>query len=124
VKKVDPFPRPHHPEVPSQYFGAMLEIEIGTEGVKPGQRLSATIVVDEVARALVVPRQAVVRDQRGTFVHRQRRGGFDLVPVKLGPGTVGRVVVSAGLEVGDRIALRDPGRSAAETVAGDPETVR
>jgi multidrug efflux pump subunit AcrA (membrane-fusion protein) len=121
VKKVDPFPKPRHPEVPTQYFGAVLEIAAATDGIKPGQRLTATIVVDDIPQALVLPRQAVVRNENGTFVHRHRPGGgFDLVPVTLGPGTVGRVVVSSGVRPGDRIGLRDPDRSAIDAVATDP----
>jgi HlyD family secretion protein len=114
VKKVDPFPKAKHPEVPTQYFGAILAIEGNTAGVKPGQRLKATIVLDELPSALAVPRQAIFRLDNGTFVYRRRRwgGDFEKVPVTLGPGTVGRVVVIGGLAAGDRIALRDPSRSA------------
>jgi HlyD family secretion protein len=114
VKKVDPFPKAKHPEVPTQYFGALLSIEGNTAGVKPGQRLKATIVLDEEKSALAIPRQGVFRDERSTFVYRKARwgSGFEKVPVTLGPGTVGRVVVTAGLSAGDRIALRDPSRSA------------
>jgi HlyD family secretion protein len=119
VKKVDPFPKAKHPEVPTQYFGALLAIEGNTAGVKPGQRLRATIVLDELKSALAVPRQAIFRNDSGTFVYRRGRWGsdFEKVPVTLGPGTVGRVVVLSGLAAGDRIALRDPSRSADELSA-------
>jgi multidrug efflux pump subunit AcrA (membrane-fusion protein) len=119
VKKVDPFPKPRHPEVPAQYFGAILGIEGDTHNLKPGQRLRATLVLDELPGALVVPRQAVFQKEEGTFVHRRSgwRGGFAPVKVTLGPGTVGRVVVIDGLSPGDLIALRDPSRSADEAVS-------
>jgi multidrug efflux pump subunit AcrA (membrane-fusion protein) len=116
VKKVDPFPKAKHPEVPTQYFGALLSIEGNSSGVKPGQRLRANIVLDELKSALAVPRQAIFRNDSGSFVYRRGRWGsdFEKVPVTLGPGTVGRVVVLSGLAAGDRIALRDPSRSADE----------
>jgi HlyD family secretion protein len=115
VKKVEPFPKTRHPEVPTQYFGATLEMEGNTAGLKPGQRLRASIVLDQAAAALVVPRQAVLARDGGTFVERQRSDGhFDAVKVTLGAGTIGRVVVTAGLAPGDRIALRDTARSADE----------
>jgi HlyD family secretion protein len=119
VKKVDPFPKARHPEVPTQYFGAVLALEGDTSAVKPGQRLVATIVLDELARALVLPRQAVFRDGSGSYVYRLRSlgRGFEPARVTLGSGTVGRVLVTAGLAEGDRIALRDPARSADEAVA-------
>jgi hypothetical protein len=119
VKKVDPFPKPRHPDVPAQYFGAILSLDGDTAGLKPGQRLRATLILDEIERAVVVPRQAVATRSEGSFVQRRRgwRGGFEPVPVTLGPGTVGRVVVVEGLAGGDVIALRDPSRSADEMVA-------
>lgn len=119
VKKVDPFPKPKHPEVPAQYFGAILSMEGDTGRLKPGQRLRATLILDELPEALVVPRQAVFHNDEGSFVHRRQgwRGGFAPVAVTLGPGTVGRVVVTKGLEPGDVIALRDPSRTADEAVA-------
>jgi multidrug efflux pump subunit AcrA (membrane-fusion protein) len=127
VKKVDPFPKAKHPEVPTQYFGALLAIEGNTAGVKPGQRLKATIILDELKSALAIPRQAVFRGEDGTFVWRRhgRSHDFEKVPVTLGPGTVGRVVVTKGLTAGDRIALRDPSRSAddvSSTASARPST--
>jgi hypothetical protein len=122
VKKVDPFPKPRHPEVPAQYFGAILSLEGNTAGLKPGQRLRATVILDEMAGALVLPRQAVVTRNEGSFVQRRRswRGGFDQVAVTLGPGTVGRVVVTGGLGAGDVIALRDPSKTADEVATPPP----
>lgn len=121
VKQVDPFPKPRSSEVPLQYFGAILHIEGDVGGAKPGQRLRANVVLEEVPRALAVPRQAVFRGEKGTFVNRQTSAGaFEEVKVRLGPSTVGRVVIASGIAPGDRLALRDPKRSADETVADDP----
>jgi hypothetical protein len=119
VKKVDPFPKPKHPEVPAQYFGAILSMEGDTGKLKPGQRLRATLILDELPDALVIPRQAVFHKDEGSFVHRRQgwRGGFVPAQVTLGPGTVGRVVVTKGLAPGDVVALRDPSKSADEAVA-------
>jgi hypothetical protein len=47
-------------------------------------------------------------------VYRWRRRGFETVEVELGPAALGRVVVLSGLEDGDRIAMRDPTRTADE----------
>jgi len=116
VKKVDPFPKPLQPEVPAQYFTALLGIEGDTSALKPGQRLHATIRLADEARALVVPRQAVFRRDNDTVVYRRGAGGFEPVTVKLAAGTAGRLVVSDGVSVGDELALRDPSLSADEVV--------
>jgi HlyD family secretion protein len=124
VKKVDPFPKTRHPEVPTQYFGAILSIEGETRGLKPGQRLRANIVLDQINSALVIPRQAVSSRAGGVFVERRRKGGgWETVKVSLGSGSVGRVVVTEGLQPGDRIALRDTAQSAEEAISTAPKPV-
>jgi HlyD family secretion protein len=117
VKRVEPFPKPRQPEVPAQYFGTLLEIEGKTAGLRPGQRLHASIVLDEQPRALVVPRQAVFRRDNESIVYRRAGERFEAVKVSLGPGTVGRLVITDGVRPGDRLALRDPTLSADEAVA-------
>jgi hypothetical protein len=126
VARVDPFPKQLDEDVPAQYFVTTLEIENATSGIKPGQRLRATLVLDRQESALVVPRQAVFRDDDEAIVYRQKVSGrgFDPVKVKLGPGTIGRVVIAEGLNVGDSLALRDPGRSVDETVSGSGKVQR
>lgn len=116
VKRVDPFPKPRQPEVPAQYFATLLEIEGKTEGLRPGQRLHASIVLDEKQKALVVPRQAVFRRDNDNIVYLRRGGRFEATKVKLGAGTVGRLVITGGVKPGDQLALRDPTLSADETV--------
>jgi HlyD family secretion protein len=117
VKRVDPFPKPRQPEVPAQYFATLLEIEGKTAGLRPGQRLHATIVLDEQPRALVVPRQAVFRRDNDSIVYRRSGGRFQPVKVKIGAGTVGRLVIADGVKPGDQLALRDPALSADEAVS-------
>jgi HlyD family secretion protein len=123
VKKVEPFPKTRHFEVPTQYFGAVLSLTGDSSGLKPGQRLRATIVLDEVPSALSIPRQAVVTRASGAFVQRRQgeglHSGWQTVKVTLGAGTVGRVLVTSGLSAGDVIALRDPNRSADETIEAE-----
>jgi RND family efflux transporter MFP subunit len=121
IKRVDPFPKPRQPEVPAQYFATLLEIEGNTAGLRPGQRLRATIVLDEQKRALVVPRQAVFRRDNDNFVYRRNGGRFEPIKVKLGAGTVGRLVIASGVKAGDLLALRDPTLTADEAVAKQGE---
>jgi HlyD family secretion protein len=116
VKRVDAFPKQRQPEVPTQYFATLLTIEGDTRGLKPGQRLRATIILEEQAQALAVPRQAVFRRDNATIVYRRQGNKFVPVKVRLGPGTVGRLVIADGVKPGDALALRDPTLSADEAV--------
>ena len=114
ITRVDTLAKPRLRDLPVQYFRVTLALEhTDTEWMKPGQRVRATLVLDDRS-ALVVPRQAVFEDQDGNpIVYRQHAGGFEAVKVILGPSTPGRVVVEEGLRQGARIALRDPTKPAA-----------
>lgn len=123
VSRVDTLAKPRHQEVPVQYFGVTLELPTtDPETMKVGQRVRATIVLEQAA-AIVVPRQAVFEDDGELYVWRQVDGSFERVTVELGSSSAGRVVVAEGLQEGDRIALRDPNRSADDLLAGDEDAV-
>ncbi len=117
VRKVEPFPKARTPDVPAQYFTAILALEAKTAGLKPGQRLRTTIVLQQPTQALVVPRQAVFRSDNDSVVFRRQGTRFEAVKVKLGSGTVGRLVITEGVSPGDHLALRDPRLSTDEVVA-------
>ena len=117
VRLVDKLAKPRIGKVPIQYFAVVIELEKTVPAVmKPGQRVRATITLDE-EEALVVPRQAILSKDGKNFVYRRTpRGEFEMVPVELGTSTSGRVAVTSGLAAGDRIALRDPTRSLEQTL--------
>ena len=111
VKQVDALAQPRTWRVPVQYFGVVLELESTDPAtMKPGQRVQATLILDELQEVLTVPRQAVFQGDEGSVVYVARGGGFEPVDVKLGAAGLGRVVIESGIEQGDRVALRDPTR--------------
>lgn len=112
IKLVDKLAKPRIDDVPVQYFAVTVELARTDPALmKPGQRVRATLQLDE-ARALVVPRQAIQNKDGKNFVYRRTaRGDFESVAVELGAATSGRVAVTTGLVAGDQIALRDPTRS-------------
>jgi HlyD family secretion protein len=108
LARVDTLARPRHQEVPVQYFAVTLALPQTDEAtMKVGQRVRATIILEQ-GDALVVPRQAVFERDGRLFVHRRDGAQFEEVEVKLGSSSAGRVVITEGLQEGDRIALRDP----------------
>ncbi|HVZ33513.1 MAG TPA: hypothetical protein VG963_13870, partial [Polyangiaceae bacterium] len=99
-------------DVPVQYFGVTLRLDRTDPTVmKPGSRVHATLQL-ESREALVLPRQAVMEEHGQPTVYRWRAGRFEPVQVQLGPASLGRVVVEAGLGDGDEVALVDPSRPA------------
>ena len=115
VARVDTLAKPRRRGSPVQYFAVTLELEETVpELMKPGQRVRAWLLLDEVAEAVTVPRQAVFERDGGSVVYRRDGDGFAAVPVELGPATLGRVVVTSGLAPGDVVALADPHRRSEE----------
>lgn len=117
VKRVDTLAKPRIPGSPVQYFAVTLELPSTDPRVmKPGQRVRATLLLDQRKDALMVPRQAVFDREGRSVVFRKGLRGFEPVEVKLGVSTMGRIVVDSGISKGDVLALRDPTRP-----AGTPE---
>lgn len=118
IARVDALAKPRVPGSPVQYFAVVLALDKTDPRVmKPGQRVQAILRLDERKGALLAPRQAVFdREGRTVVFRRKAGGGFDPVEVKLGPSTMGRVVLESGISKGDVLALRDPSRP-----AGAPE---
>jgi HlyD family secretion protein len=121
IARVDSLAKPRIPGSPVQYFAITLSLaHTDPKVMKPGQRVQATLRLDELKGALLAPRQAVFdREGRSVVFRRKGRGGFEPVEVKLGASTMGRVVVASGISRGDVLALRDPTRP-----AGTPEVKR
>ena len=121
IARVDSLAKPRIPGSPVQYFAVTLALaRTDPKVMKPGQRVQATLQLDELKDALLAPRQAVFeREGRSVVFRRKDRGGFEPVEVKLGASTMGRVVVASGISRGDVLAMRDPTRP-----AGTPEVKR
>lgn len=112
IARVDPLAKPRLRGSPVQYFGVVLRLgRTDRERMKPGARVRAVLTLDELPRALAVPRQAVFPRGGKTLVYKRQGNGFVPVPVTLGPSGMGRVVIASGLAQGDVIALADPERA-------------
>lgn len=119
VASVDRIPKPRLRGVPLQFFSVTVRLSETDPGVmKPGQRVRATLTVEQRNEAIVVPRSAVLEEDGRTIVYRLDGGVFEAVDVELGPSSLGDIVVETGLEAGDVVAIRDPTRTVHEIVPG------
>ncbi len=118
IRRVDPVAKPRFRGSPVQYFGVTLEFTAEpSASMKPGQRVRATLMLDEVADALVVPRQALVQEEGETKVFVAAGSGFEPRRVETGASSLGLVVVTGGLSEGERVALSPPGARGREATA-------
>lgn len=113
VTRVDPIAKPRFPGSPVQYFGVTLSFgSTDAATMKPGQRVVATLGIEEIEETLVVPRQAVFQDGERFWVYRQNRGTYESVQVTVGASSAALMVIASGLEPGDRVALGRPAGAA------------
>lgn len=109
IRRVEAVAKRRFPGSPVQYFGVVLAFdETVAGGLKPGQRVRASLVLGERESAVAVPRQGIFQDGGGARVYVRSGGGFEARDVELGPANAGTVVVEQGLEAGEEIALVRP----------------
>lgn len=97
-------------------FEVLVDIN-GTDPVlKPGMTTSNEIVMSAISDTLFVPIEAVFEKDGKTIVYTTNGSSARPREVKLGSKNSNFVIVSSGLQSGDKVALRDP--TVKETNAG------
>ena len=86
-----------------------MSVENADRSLKPSMVVRLNVTRDVLRDVIVVPTEAVVRDERGTsvFVVGQDTAGTvaQRRPVELGPDAGETVVVRSGLDAGDRVVV-------------------
>lgn len=119
VTRVDAIAKTREWRSPTRYFETILTLDATDPAVmKPGQAVRARIVLEDAPDQISVPRGAIFEKDGKRVVYRMRGRGFEPVEVTVGHHSLSRVVIEKGLAPGDRIALRDPSRSASEIFTG------
>ena len=89
-------------------FEVVIDIE-GTDPVlKPGMTTSNEIIMATLADTLFIPLESVFEKDGKTIVYRMSGSSARPVEVKIGTKNTNFVVVTEGLEAGDKVTLRDP----------------
>lgn len=89
----------------------LVELRLPNPGglIKPEMVANVEVVRRTLDEAMVVPQEALVRIEDGYIVFAvENEGGVDLVrarPVELGPSQQNEVVISSGIEAGDRLIV-------------------
>jgi HlyD family secretion protein len=92
----------------TKFFGVTVQIDGSEPRLRPGMSATVEIEVEEKARALFVPLEAVFEKDGRHVCYVVQRGRLRERAVALGSANRDFVVIERGLEPGDRVALRDP----------------
>ncbi len=110
VTRVDAVAQRRFRGSPVLYFAIQLAFDTTDLSVmKPGQRVTCYILVEEVENALVVPRQALFSEEGAYVVYRAAGSRFERTPVEVSAVARGLAVIASGIDAGSRIALAAPG---------------
>ena len=91
-------------------FQAKVSIEeLKGAALRPGTTARVTIVVEKLSDVLSVPLECVFNREDRHVVYVRRDGEFRALEVKLGEQNEDAAIITAGLEGGEQIALRDVG---------------
>jgi RND family efflux transporter MFP subunit len=122
VRQVDTVASQRTRSSPVQYFGVALELtgEEDVDWLKPGQRIQATIFVEDLDAALVVPRTAVLEDEDGHHVFVRSSEVVERRAVEVTAASHSWVVIGDGLAVGEKIALQRPANAPGPAGATSP----
>lgn len=86
-----------------------VEATAPPSAVRPGSFVSVEIVRETRPRALVVPREAVIRELRDSYVFVARGGQAERRSVRLGLEEGGRVEVVSGVAAGEQVIVAGQG---------------
>lgn len=107
VRQVSTFP------LPRRWFQAPVEYEVFIDitevnpAVRPGLRAKAEMIVERIDDAIQCPVSALVREDDSFFVLVSQGDSVDVRRVAVGPANIKSIVVTSGLQPGDKVIL-DP----------------
>ncbi|MDX9747384.1 MAG: efflux RND transporter periplasmic adaptor subunit [Paludibacter sp.] len=103
-------------------FPVEVDIREKSEKLLPGLTVSCRIIIGKVENALLVPIDAVMSDGVQSFVYRKTVSGYEKVVVETAERNSDFMVITKGLEEGDKVALTDPFMKEEEVKANETES--
>jgi len=103
-------------------FPVEVDIRERSSKLLPGLTVSCRIIIGKVDNALLVPIDAVMSDGVQSFVYRKTASGYEKVVVETAERNSDFMVITKGLEEGDKVALTDPFMKEEEVKANETES--
>ena len=94
--------------VGSKVFQLMIELQNGSDNLRPGMTARSTILAGTINDALCIPVTAVFIENGEAYCFVKRNGGFVRIPVVLGSQNEVVIEIRDGLSEGERVALVAP----------------
>lgn len=92
----------------SKNFEVGIALDQLDERLRPGINATARVAVDRVPNAVLVPPEAVFQKSGESVAYVLRGSHFDERPIEVGRRSESALLISQGLNPGDRVALKDP----------------
>jgi HlyD family secretion protein len=93
-------------------FPKNFELGVGLDQsdprLRPGMNATARIAMDKIPSAIVIPVEAAFQKSSETVAYVLRGSKFEERSIEAGKKGESQIVVAAGLQPGDRVALKDP----------------
>ncbi|MEJ6475415.1 efflux RND transporter periplasmic adaptor subunit [Pseudoalteromonas piscicida] len=105
VTSVAPYPQSIRRGDPQKYYEVIASLDETPDYFKPGNKVTATIVVQENRPALLVPKHSVLNDNNAYFVTVKIGNEFKQVPVEIGQSNLSHTEILAGLKPKQQITF-------------------
>ena len=107
VRQVSTFPLPRRWFQAPVEYQVFIDITESNPAVRPGLRAKAEMIVERIDVAVQSPVSALIRDEDKFFVLVSNQNSIDVRRVAVGPANIKNIVITSGLEPGEKVIL-DP----------------
>lgn len=93
----------------SRNFNLDLAIDQDDSRFRPGMTVQISVIIDRIPNAISIPTEASFVKSGRTVAYVWDGARFEERPIQIARRSRDRILISTGLNAGDRVALKDPG---------------
>ncbi|HKD81696.1 MAG TPA: HlyD family efflux transporter periplasmic adaptor subunit [Candidatus Angelobacter sp.] len=109
VAEISPLAKVDYSSWPfTKNFDIAIQILDADPRIRPGMSASGRIAVEKIADGILVPPEAVFERNGGPVAYVLHGSEFEERPVQVARRAKGELLIGSGLQVGDKVALKDP----------------